>query len=248
MNSDDDLRDAFQARAAHAPDATVVHSSLYDAIDRRRKRQQAGAVVGVSLAVTGMALGVRALQPTGARTDVAGSTSSSSTSSSAASALSSPTFAPTTTAPKRIPTTGAPSIRSTPISVPPISASGDGANVIGSDALPRNTFFSAGYTIDDAVALAAAWGADGTDATYTAKVVAGQLLVDGHDLPMPPGQKPPKGVASAVEAGTRAWLLDGYGLQDAEKLAQLWNDGAPIETVKALAGTQLLDGHAINFG
>jgi hypothetical protein len=85
--------------------------------------------------------------------------------------------------------------------------------------------------------LAAAWGDTTADATHTAKAVAGQLLADGHELPMRPDEKPPAGTASAIDAGTQAFFAHGYNADDAKRLAQLWDDGTPIATVKARAGT-----------
>jgi hypothetical protein len=61
----DDLRDAFRSQAAQAPDALAVGALIGGAVGRRHRRQQATAVVSVALAVTGLGIGVRVLDPGG---------------------------------------------------------------------------------------------------------------------------------------------------------------------------------------
>ncbi|WP_188079073.1 hypothetical protein [Actinotalea subterranea] len=58
----------------------------------------------------------------------------------------------------------------------------DPAPVVGPDQAQSDAFFGAGYTYDDAVALAELWDADPIET----KATAGQMLLDGETLPVPP--------------------------------------------------------------
>jgi hypothetical protein len=58
------------------------------------------------------------------------------------------------------------------------------APVEGDD--PRDAFWDAGYTYEDAVALSELWSTD----VYETKAQAGQKLLDGEELPIAPGSTP----------------------------------------------------------
>ena len=105
-------------------------------------------------------------------------------------------------------------------------------------------FWGAGYTSADAEALAALWGSDVT----TAKARAGQALIDGEEVPVPPStapgsEDPAAGDAAAGEARLDAFWDAGYTYGDAEALAALW--GTDLSETKARAGQALIDGQTL---
>ncbi|MFS0700187.1 hypothetical protein AB6N24_09475 [Cellulomonas sp. 179-A 4D5 NHS] len=51
---------------------------------------------------------------------------------------------------------------------------------------PRDAFWGAGYTYEDAVALSELWSTD----VYETKATAGQKILDGEQLPIAPGSTP----------------------------------------------------------
>ncbi|MFS0700184.1 hypothetical protein AB6N24_09460 [Cellulomonas sp. 179-A 4D5 NHS] len=66
----------------------------------------------------------------------------------------------------------------------PLDLSESGLPVEGDD--PRDAFWDAGYTYEDAVALSELWSVD----VYETKAQAGQLILDGEELPLRPGSAP----------------------------------------------------------
>lgn len=126
-------------------------------------------------------------------------------------------------------------------------------------------FWGAGYTPEDADALSELWGTDWTET----KARAGQMILDGEEVPVAPsGTVPtapaegtdapaaptrPEGDAPAAEEEAPAvdytaeqydafWGA-GYTFEDAEALAALW--GTEITETKARAGQALLDGQTL---
>lgn len=109
-----------------------------------------------------------------------------------------------------------------------------------------DALWGAGYTQDDVTALGALWQTD----TVETKSRAGQLILDGRPVPVPPGGA---GVATAPQiplaerqAALEAFFDAGYGWEDAEALGELW-DADPEET-KVLGGQALLEGRPLPFG
>jgi hypothetical protein len=203
MTSDDDLRDAFLLRADHSPDAASVHAALHGAIDRRRRRHQTAAVLSATVAVTGLALGIRALQPTAQdRPDPFG-------------VASSPTSP----------------VRPTIAPLPPTGQTVQQA---------VDAFFAGGYDYEDAVELATYWQSDNA---YLAKALGGQVLRDGGQLPLQPGQLLGHDGPDAVAAATSTFFAQGRTTADGEVLAALWQ--VDPTTAKAVAGQQLRDGVAL---
>ncbi|MFC8191709.1 hypothetical protein ACFUMH_08620 [Cellulomonas sp. NPDC057328] len=122
-------------------------------------------------------------------------------------------------------------------------------------------FWGAGYTPEDVDALAALWGTDWTET----KARAGQMLLDGEEVPVAPsgtvptaddaaatGDAPPAAPADGDAAGAAAaeevaqydafWDA-GYTFEDAQALAALW--GTEVAETKARAGQALLDGQTL---
>lgn len=66
----------------------------------------------------------------------------------------------------------------------PVEIDGSGLPAEGAD--PRDAFWDAGYTYDDAVALSELWSTD----VYETKATAGQKILDGEQLPIAPGSTP----------------------------------------------------------
>lgn len=101
-------------------------------------------------------------------------------------------------------------------------------------------FWGAGYTIDDAWALADLWNLDVT----ATKAQAGQLLLDGQAPPVAPGGTVPEVPAPdpQQEAYDAFWAA-GHTSDDLATLVELWNTGA-AET-KARAGRMILDGEPL---
>ncbi|QCB92472.1 hypothetical protein [Cellulomonas shaoxiangyii] len=134
-------------------------------------------------------------------------------------------------------------------------------------------FWGAGYTHDDATALAELWGTGYTET----KARAGQMILDGEELPVAPGSTPfsimetsrpeapedapapaaapadgAEGAAPATDAPPAveytpaqydAFWDAGYTYDDALALAALW--GTEIIETKARAGQALLDGQTL---
>ena len=121
-----------------------------------------------------------------------------------------------------------------------------------SDDAAYDAFWTAGYTYDDAVALADLWQVD----VLATKAKAGHLLLDGDTLPIPPGTAPSSdptatgcaarsdsGLVEYTDAQYEAFWGAGYTESDLEELSILWNTGC-IET-KSQAGQLLLDGKPV---
>lgn len=92
-------------------------------------------------------------------------------------------------------------------------------------------FFEAGYVYQDAKQLASIWHETDIDQV---KAEAGGKLLAGDKLPVDPSGTP----ASPQEKAVNVFFNDGYGINDAEKLAQIWN----VSTYQAkLEGGQKLE-------
>jgi cytochrome c556 len=102
-----------------------------------------------------------------------------------------------------------------------------------------DAFFHAGYTVDDAVALAKLW----KDKTpYDAKVEGGTKLLAGEKLPIKPGSSPSSG--NQDDAQLAAFFNAGYTYADAVKLAKMWKD-KKVYDAKVDAGRRLLAGQVL---
>lgn len=115
-------------------------------------------------------------------------------------------------------------------------------------------FWGAGYEVEDVEALAALWQ---TDDYIETKARAGQMLLDGLPLPIPPGSTPvyPGGLGPVIdvpdvplpdyvdEEGWEAFWAAGYTTADLQTLVQLWQDD--VSEVKSRAGRMLLEGQAL---
>lgn len=102
--------------------------------------------------------------------------------------------------------------------------------------LSIRAFLDAGYGYDDAVLLANLYGLHGD--AYQGKVLGGDKLRGGIDLPTQPGDT---AWTVADETARSAFFNNGYGYDDAVEIAKLWNVGDEFE-VKADAGRKLLAG------
>lgn len=103
-----------------------------------------------------------------------------------------------------------------------------------------DAFFSAGYTYDDAVALAKAWHESDPG---TAKVAAGNRLLGGQSLPIKPGSSP----VAPAEAGddpVDAFFSAGYDYDDAVTLSTMWHTATPYDA-KVAAGQRLRAGQTL---
>lgn len=102
----------------------------------------------------------------------------------------------------------------------------------------RQAFFNNGFGYDDAVVLADVWSVDPWDA----KANAGHKLLDG--LPLPFGDAGDTGGDTGVvvdEQALDAYFAAGYGYEDAELLARMWNTEDDVYGTKVKAGRALLD-------
>jgi hypothetical protein len=101
-------------------------------------------------------------------------------------------------------------------------------------------YFAAGYDYNDGVTLSKLWhDAD----IFHVKVDAGQKLLDGQNLPIPPSGTPETPTNKAVDAFFNA----GYTYDDAVSLAKTWHE-TDVFQVKAEAGKKLLDGQKLPIG
>jgi hypothetical protein len=149
--------------------------------------------------------------------------------------------------------------------IPPSESPGAGAETKADVA--RNAFFAAGYTYDDAVTLGNMWKDTNT---YQVKAEAGQKLLDGQTLPIPPSG-PPETSGTTVVGSSKvsakkerlaklvksyaatddsmspaltAYFAAGYDYPNAVALGQLWNE-TDITQIKTEAGQKLLDGETL---
>ncbi|AEE47666.1 hypothetical protein [Cellulomonas fimi] len=97
-------------------------------------------------------------------------------------------------------------------------------------------FWGQGYTAEDVAVLSDLWQTDAT----TAKARAGQLLLDGETVPVPPASTP---VTEVLDDPSTAYWDAGYGPAEAEQLAELW--GVDLMEAKARAGRMLVDGQEL---
>jgi hypothetical protein len=98
----------------------------------------------------------------------------------------------------------------------------------------RQAFFNNGFGYDDAVVLADVWSIDAWDA----KANAGHKLLDGLALPF--GDDGDLVGAPAEEQALDAYFAAGYGYEDAELLARMWNSEDDVYGTKVKAGHALL--------
>lgn len=103
-----------------------------------------------------------------------------------------------------------------------------------------DAFWAAGYSMEDADALAELWQVP----ILEAKGRAGQLVLDGQPVPVAPGSTldltDPETIA--VLAAEAYWDA-GYTHEDGEKLAELWD--VDVYEAKATGGRLLLEGQAL---
>jgi hypothetical protein len=101
-------------------------------------------------------------------------------------------------------------------------------------------YFAAGYDYDDAVTLSNMWHDSNV---FQVKTDAGQKLLDGGSLPIPPSGTP----EPAAEKAQDAFFNAGYTYDDAVSLAKIWHE-TDTSRVKAEAGQKLLDGQKLPIG
>lgn len=99
-----------------------------------------------------------------------------------------------------------------------------------------DALLAAGYTVEDIDALGALWGTEYVET----KVRAGQMLLDGVEVPIAPGSTPSY-FPNAEDAAT-FWDA-GYTVADSEALAALW--GLEIWDAKVRAGQAISAGEAL---
>jgi hypothetical protein len=101
-------------------------------------------------------------------------------------------------------------------------------------------YFAAGYDYQDAVALGNIWNE--TDINQI-KAEAGQKLIAGDTLPVPPSGTP----ETPTDAAVSAFFAAGYTYEDAVTLGNMWNDSNTYQ-VKIDAGNKLLNGQTLPIG
>ncbi|MFI1993642.1 hypothetical protein [Actinoplanes sp. NPDC020271] len=119
----------------------------------------------------------------------------------------------------------APIVAAAPASPTPSAASTEAAN---------DAFFAAGYTIDDAEALAKLWNMQDYNIA-SVKIAAGQKLLAGETLPIKPQP------VETIPASVNKFFDAGYDWDDAVKLAKLWKLKSPYDA-KVAGGEKLLAG------
>jgi hypothetical protein len=101
-------------------------------------------------------------------------------------------------------------------------------------------FFNAGYTYDDAVALAKLWNSPDP---FQVKATAGQDLLNGQHLPLAPGSAPAAPADNETDP-TAAFFNAGYTYDDAVALAKLWHLSEPYDA-KTAASQKLAAGETL---
>jgi hypothetical protein len=123
----------------------------------------------------------------------------------------------------------------------PVPASSAATTETADDAA-IDAFFAAGYSYDDAVTLAKAWGSADP---FETKVLAGRKLEAGEKLPIAAGAVDPATVASVAEgAQVDKFFAAGYTYDDAVQLAKIWGSTDPYQA-KITAGKKLLAGQTL---
>lgn len=100
-------------------------------------------------------------------------------------------------------------------------------------------FWGAEYSGEDLVELQALWSLDETET----KSRAGQMILDGEQLPFEPGTHTTPEPTAGEQTAIAAFLDAGYTSEDVDTLSALW-DTEFVET-KARAGQMVLDGEEL---
>jgi hypothetical protein len=100
-------------------------------------------------------------------------------------------------------------------------------------------FWAAEYSGEDLIELQALWSLDETET----KSRAGQMILDGEQLPFEPGTYTTPELPADEQAAIAAFLDAGYTSEDVDTLSALW-DTEFVET-KARAGQMVLDGEEL---
>ncbi|WP_156374079.1 hypothetical protein [Cellulomonas sp. Leaf334] len=136
----------------------------------------------------------------------------------------------------------APAVDATPASDEPTAADA----LTGADEYTRersDAFWGAGYSMEDADALSELWHVE----LLEAKGRAGQLLLDGQQLPIAPGSSLDLTDPDTVARLQLAAFWDaGYTKDDSTALAALW--AVDVVEAKATAGQMIRDGLPLPIG
>jgi hypothetical protein len=98
-------------------------------------------------------------------------------------------------------------------------------------------FWGAGYTPEDVDALGALWNLGTTET----KARAGQLILDGQEVPLPAGgAETPESTVVLTDEQFQAYVDAGYTPEDVEAIGAIWHSEF-VET-KARVGQMILDG------
>jgi hypothetical protein len=97
-------------------------------------------------------------------------------------------------------------------------------------------FFDAGYQYQDAQQLATLWNASNLDQV---KAQAGEMLLDGESLPIPPSGQP----VAPEDQAVQAFFAAGYSYNDAVTLAGVWK--VSTYQAKIQGGTDIENGEGL---
>ena len=100
-------------------------------------------------------------------------------------------------------------------------------------------FWGAEYSGEDLIELQALWSLDETEA----KSRAGQMILDGEQLPFEPGTHTTPELPADEKTAIAAFFDAGHSTEDVDTLSALWNTEY-MET-KARAGQMVLDGEEL---
>jgi len=100
-------------------------------------------------------------------------------------------------------------------------------------------FWAAGFTPADQEALEDLWNLEETET----KSRAGQMILDGEQLPFEPGTHATPELPADEQAAIAAFFEAGHSSEDVEELSALWNTEY-MET-KVRAGQMVLDGEEL---
>jgi hypothetical protein len=103
----------------------------------------------------------------------------------------------------------------------------------------HDAFWGAEYSAGDLEELCELWNVDALEA----KARAGQMILDGETVPVPPGTSAPEDTPYLELDAQEALLEAGITYEDAEQLAELWQIGT-VEA-KVRAGEMLLRGKTL---
>jgi hypothetical protein len=223
MNHQEQLHAAMKAHEHLAPEPTEVYARVQELAKTYRRRRLIAQSAGG--AVLGVAAIVGAFQLPGL---IPGDTA--------------PSGGVTIVQPAGpAPSPAVPGHSAVPSSAVPGFSAGEDPEFTPAERKAREKYFASGYGLDEAEKLSKLWKNDDITAV---KTLAGQRLLDGRKLPVQPPEQAVEDARDSERA--RAFFAEGYDVDDAAKLAELWRLPSPHDA-KVEGGKRIMAGESLPF-